>query len=231
MGLNKISGIYDYSSEIIQKYKSEIAQNVKDILSLDVCVKEIKIETSQTKEQDDTLKKLEETTINEDQTNKKNKEFIEATKFINFAENVNVKVSAAGEDNKSKKRNNNNKIKKVDFDFNFDNFNDVNFSSFGGETLNNNKNKKDEFDDEFNSDNKIRKCEEEEENSSYKPKISKEEINKKFANKKAISSDDYARLEDDPSQNDHLKSKINSMKYSKAISSNDLYGEPEEGIK
>ena len=168
---------------------------------------------------------------------KKEPEFKEATKF-NFTEKIDVKVVSTGT-GKSKRVN---KIQKVDFDFNFDNFNEVNFSSFGGQNGNNNNNgngavTEPNFDDEFggsnnNSSNKKKKnkYEDEEEESSYgKLKISKEEINKKFANKKAISSEDYANLEGNPSQTNAYKNKLSGMKYSQAISSSDMYGEPEEG--
>ena len=61
-------------------------------------------------------------------------------------------------------------------------------------------------------------------NNSYNIKISKEELNKKFANKKAISSEDYAALEDDNSDDKFVKDKIKSMGNSQAISSDDVYG-------
>ena len=54
--------------------------------------------------------------------------------------------------------------------------------------------------------------------------VSKEEINKKFANKKAISSEDYANLEDNSHESSAAKNKLQGMKYSQAISSSDLYG-------
>ncbi len=215
---------------MLQKYKAEIADKVKEILSLETFTSDT-VETTKT---EGMIKKIEDINFDDVTTNRgkqsgeiqkeKIPEFKEATK-LNFAD---VKVISTGEETK-KKRGNNNKIQKVDFDFDFDNFSDVNFSSF---TANNETNGKNEtnFDEEFSMTKKKKNFEDEEEQeSSYKPKISKEEINKKFANKKAISSDDYARLEEDPHQNDQLKSKINSMKYSKAISSADLYGEPEEG--
>ena len=55
----------------------------------------------------------------------------------------------------------------------------------------------------------------------------KEEVNKKFANKKAISSEDYAALEDNGSQDSYYSNKIKSMGNTQAISSSDLYG-PQE---
>jgi hypothetical protein len=175
---------------------------------------------------------------------KKEPEYKEPTKFMNFAENVNVKVVANANGKEGKAKRGVQKIQKVDFDFNFDNFNDVNFSSFSGDNGNNSvsanngntvngKSIDADFDDVFSNDKKKKKNkyddEEEDNSNSFKPKISKDEINKKFANKKAISSEDYANLEEDPSQNTNFKNKINSMKYNNAISSSDFYGEPEDG--
>jgi hypothetical protein len=236
MGLPKTAGIYDYTADLLQKYKADIADKVKELLSQELYtatsnvtpvikkVEEIRFEDVTAQETQGETDKETINTVNTVNTNKTTPEFKESTK-LNVVE---VKVISNGE---KKKRGNNNKIQKVDFDFDFDNFNDANFSSF---TANNNETKNEQSGEDLNSSAKKKKKsydeeEEEKENSYYKPKISQEEINKKFANKKAISSDDYARLEEDPSQNDSYKSKINSMKYSKAISSSDLYGEPEEG--
>ena len=65
--------------------------------------------------------------------------------------------------------------------------------------------------------------------NNYDIKISKKEMNKKFANKKAISSEDYAALEDDGSDNKATKSKIRAMGNSQAISSEDVFGTGEGG--
>jgi hypothetical protein len=72
-----------------------------------------------------------------------------------------------------------NKIKKVDVDFDFDNFNDVQFTT---EEIKADKPKK-TVDEEY-----------EERDNGVTHKISKEEVSKKFANKKAISSEDYQAL-------------------------------------
>ena len=50
------------------------------------------------------------------------------------------------------------------------------------------------------------------------------EINKKLANKKAISSEDYAALENDDYNNKMAKEKIKSMGNMQAISSEDVFG-------
>ena len=53
-------------------------------------------------------------------------------------------------------------------------------------------------------------------------------MNKKFANKKAISSDDYAALEDDGNEDKFLKNKIKSMGNAQAIGSDDVYGKSDD---
>ena len=109
-----------------------------------------------------------------------------------------------------------NKIKKMDFNFDFDSFNDVNFSDFTkkDEENDNNDNKKDEEEDDFKQKEKEKEKEKELEdegyNKSYNIKISKKELNKKLANKKAISSEDYAALEEDNTENKVVKDRIKS---------------------
>ena len=123
-----------------------------------------------------------------------------------------------------------NKIKKMDFNFDFDSFNDVNFSDFTkkDEENNNNDNKKEEEEDDFKQKEKEKEKEKELEdegyNKSYNIKISKKELNKKLANKKAISSEDYAALEEDNTENKVVKDRIKSMGNSQAISSEDVFG-------
>lgn len=160
----------------------------------------------------------------------KEPEYSEPTKFNNFAENVNVKIISTGNEKKSKKGAQ--KIQKVDFDFDFDNFNNVDFNSFNNVNNNSNtenSNKKTETNFDSSKKGKKNKFEDEEEDYNYnKPKISKEEINKKFANKKAISSEDYANLEDQPNTDSTFKNKLSSMKRNQAISSSDMFGEEEE---
>ena len=124
-----------------------------------------------------------------------------------------------------------NKIKKMDFNFDFDSFNDVNFSDM---TNNNEKDKKndknkedkEDKDDEYEQKEKEKEKELEDEgnNKSYNIKMSKKEINNKFKNKKAISSEDYAALERGDSDNKVVKDRIKSMGNSQAISSEDVFG-------
>ena len=101
------------------------------------------------------------------------------------------------------------KKKKVDFDFDFDSFNNINFSDF------NNKNEKEEkqnkiiYDDiEEDENNREQKSKNK---NLYNIKISKEEINQKFKNKKAISSEDYALLEENNSNDKFIQNRIKSM--------------------
>ncbi len=92
----------------------------------------------------------------------------------------------------------------------------------------NNDNKKDEEEDDFKQKEKEKEKEKELEdegyNKSYNIKISKKELNKKLANKKAISSEDYAALEEDNTDNKVVKDRIKSMGNSQAISSEDVFG-------
>jgi hypothetical protein len=249
-GVTKQSGIYEYSSDSVQKYKSELSEIIKCLLN-NTLITDTNIKDSSNKnvitnpntsevKQGSMVKDVSEVNFDDIPVSKppaeekpKEPEFKQATKF-NFAENVNIKVISSSIESKSKR--NNQKIQKVDFDFNFDNFNEVNFSSFNNVPNDppTNKNQTN-FDQEFgssSSSNKNNKFDQDEDSNEFKKqKISKEEINKKFANKKAISSEDYANLEEDPNTNSSFKNKLNNMKYSQAISSSDLYGEPnEEGI-
>jgi len=241
IGVRKESGIYEYNCESVQKYKSELAENVKSLLtSSNVTVENIKDEKSINDTNKQMIKNIEDVNFDDVKVSKpldkpKEAEYKEPTKFKNFTENVDVKIISNRNEVKSKK--NNQKIQKVDFDFNFDNFNDVDFSSFNGVSDNNsNSNKvKNEtnFDDEFNSfsNNYKEKNTFDEDDDYKKPKLNQEEINKKFANKKAISSEDYANLEEDPIHNNNFKNKLNNMKNSQAISSSDMYEEQSENSK
>lgn len=251
LGVNKVSGIYEYSSDLVQKYKSELAEIVKgqlnpsEVINVNVQSNANPDPNGMTASSSNKIKKIEDVNFDDipvpentsngsNSTNpSKEPEYKEPTKFKNFAENVEVKVIGGSESGNTKsKRGNAKKIQKVDFDFNFDNFNDVNFSSFNSISENDNKN---EESSSTNSKKKNQKQfdDEEDDLDNYKQvsKISKEEINKKFANKKAISSEDYANLNEDPSQTNSMKSRLNTMKSSQAISSSDLYGEPEEDGK
>ena len=122
----------------------------------------------------------------------------------------------------------------MDFNFDFDSFNDVNFADFTNkedENDNNDKNKEDkEEKDDYEQKEKEKEKEFEDEgyNKLYNIKLSKQEINNKFKNKKAISSEDYAALESGNSDNKVVNNRIKSMGNSQAISSEDVFGTSEE---
>ena len=154
-------------------------------------------------------KKAEIKNSQEENLPKKNKEEIKPKeieqKFSEFKIEQNENVDKKKNEKKISKTS---KIKKVDFDFDFDSFNDINFSNFEGKENSgeNSEQKKEDQDpfacfDEKAENNKI-----EEENynqnsggyfsekSSVDIEKIREEADKKFANKKAISSEDYMNL-------------------------------------
>ena len=194
LGIPKIGNIYDYNNDLVLKYRAELAEKVKE--------------------------ELENEENNNEEVEVKN----EIEKPTKFEINKNVKLNNIKVEGKGGKKN---KIKKVDFDFNFDSFDTMNFSDF------NKKEEEDENDNKMTLKEQLEKesKKQKEENKkiygntkSYDFKYSEEEINKKFANKKAISSEDYAALEDDGSNDNMIKNKIKSMGNSQAISSEDIYG-------
>ncbi len=247
LGIPKESGIYDYHNGLVQTYKLELQEIVKNILMANMQTNDNSERNNETNNNNNnsntntnSIKNPEDVNFDDIPVNKVDKpvepEYKEPTKF-NFTESVDVKVvpSSNGTSTGKSKRNNQ-KIQKVDFDFNFDNFNDVDFSSFNNVSGEDNQQSNQSngtakkkngtganFDEEFSSSKNMRNNYDDEDNYR-KPKISKEEINKKFANKKAISSEDYANLEEDPSEMNAHKYKLNSMKNSQAISSSDIYG-------
>ena len=120
----------------------------------------------------------------------------------------------------------------MDFNFDFDSFNDVNFSDFTKKDEDNDKEKKEDDEKKDEDEQKEKEHEKEKEKESenegyqksYGKKISKKELKNKFANKKAISSEDYASLEEGNSDNKIVKDRIKSMGNSQAISSEDVFG-------
>jgi hypothetical protein len=211
LGIQKNAGIYEYESPSLQKYKSELANKVKELLEMEDLksnkntnsvinnasnISDNKIINQQNKELDlkiNELKITNETKIEEKQ---------EFPKFTDF------KIEQKGDSSTVKKSetkiSKTSKIKKVDFDFDFDSFNDINFSNF--EKNNNNKNvdeiseKKedpfacfDERNDEPQNANKYSGSYLSKESPVINEKI-REEADKKFASKKAISYEDYADL-------------------------------------
>ena len=239
LGVPLIGGNYDYNNSMVLKVRQEIAEKVKENLKPDDYRnkeeknKKNEIEFDDVFNEDDNKKKnndeKEIKNKNDEKEEKKDKnektekpeeeEEIQKPQKFKIEKKVNnVKIKSKA----SKK----NKIKKVDFDYDFENFNnDVNFSDFNKTNDDKEEEKKDE--DTIQKEEKEKEKEKESEegyNKSYDTKVSKKKLNKKFANKKAISSEDYAALENEDSNNREAKERIKSMGNSQAISSEDVFG-------
>ena len=211
MGIPKKGSFFDYESDLVLKYRAQLEEKVREILDTEHSYLPQSAKKEEQKVKKEEVKE-EEKVVEE---KPKEPEIKEPTKLeIKKTAKVNVKVEG-----KAGKKN---KIKKVDFDFDFDSFNDANFAEL-------NKKEEDEEKDNHTEEPKEDKELEEEENKvsnsqSYNIKLSKDEVNKKFANKKAISSEDYAALEDNGNQDSIYSQRIKSMGGSQAISSSDVYG-------
>ena len=238
LGVPLIGGNYDYNNSMVLKVRQEIAEKVKESLKPDDYKKKEDKKEEKNEFDDIEINHKEKEEIKEvkeekkDDKKKKEKkeekeEKDEIKKPQKFQIDEKAKVNNAKVIGKAGKIN---KIKKMDFNFDFDSFNDVNFSDFTKkeEDNDNNDNKKDEEEDDFKQKEKEKEKEKELEdegyNKSYNIKISKKELNKKLANKKAISSEDYAALEEDNTENKVVKDRIKSMGNSQAISSEDVFG-------
>ena len=234
MGIPKVGSFYDYNNDLVLKYRKDISEKVKEDLEKNPNMymenKSETLENENNKKKDnmdfgnsniENNDKLNENDINKKEEVEKEKEnqIQQPTHFeINKKEKVeNLKIESKG----GKK----NKIKKVDFDFDFDSFNNINFSDFNNKKEEEEEKPKNNFLDDDEKEEEERNREKKiYSNNSYNIKMSKEEVNKKFANKKAISSEDYAALEDDDSNDRFVKNKIKSMGNTQAISSDDVYG-------
>ena len=211
MGIPKKGAFFDYESDLVLKYRAQLEEKVREILDTEHSYLPQSAKKEEQKVKKEEVKEEEKGVAEKP----KEPEIKEPTKLeIKKTAKVNVKVEG-----KAGKKN---KIKKVDFDFDFDSFNDVNFAEL-------NKKEEDEEKDNHTEEPKEDKELEEEENKvsnsqSYNIKLSKDEVNKKFANKKAISSEDYAALEDNGNQDSIYSQRIKSMGGSQAISSSDVYG-------
>ena len=235
LGVPLIGGNYDYNNSMVLKVRQEIAEKVKESLKPDdYKKKEDKKEEKNefddieiNQEEKEEIKEVKEEKKDDKKKKEKKEEKEEIKKPQKFQIDEKAKVNNAKVIGKAGKIN---KIKKMDFNFDFDSFNDVNFSDFTKkeEDNDNNDNKKDEEEDDFKQKEKEKEKEKELEdegyNKSYNIKISKKELNKKLANKKAISSEDYAALEEDNTENKVVKDRIKSMGNSQAISSEDVFG-------
>ena len=238
LGVPLIGGNYDYNNSMVLKVRQEIAEKVKESLKPDDYKKKEDKKEEKNEFDDIEINQEEKEEIKEvkeekkdDKKKKEKKEEKEEKEEIKkpqkFQIDEKAKVNNAKVIGKAGKIN---KIKKMDFNFDFDSFNDVNFSDFTkkDEENDNNDNKKEEEEDDFKQKEKEKEKEKELEdegyNKSYNIKISKKELNKKLANKKAISSEDYAALEEDNTENKVVKDRIKSMGNSQAISSEDVFG-------
>ena len=231
LGVPLIGGVYDYNNSMVLKVRQEIAEKVKESLMPDDYIKKDKnkkekIDFSDVIKKEDNnnvintnkIEKEKEKVEIKDETEEKEKEEIKP-QAIKIKKNTKIKNEKI-----IKKGGKKNKITKVDFDLDFDTFNDVNFGSMEKE----NEDKKEEEEDSNKKEEKEKEKEKEKESeeggNTYDFKISKKEINKKFANKKAISSEDYAALENDDSNNKETKERIKFMGNAQAISSEDVFG-------
>ena len=228
LGVPLIGGNYDYNNSMVLKVRQEIAEKVKEELKPDDYIKKDDKENKNDKiefDNNDVIKKKKEEIkeIKEEKKEKKEEEKEEIKKPQKFQINEKAKVNNEKVIGKAGKKN---KIKKMDFNFDFDSFNDVNFSDFTKkEDEDDIDNKKEEDTKDYEKKEKEKELEEEEGyNKSYKSKVSKKKFDKKFANKKAISSEDYKALEEDNSDNKMIKDRIKSMGNSQAISSEDVFG-------
>ena len=224
LGVPLIGGNYDYNNSMVLKVRQEIAEKVKEELKPDDYIKKDDKENKNDKiefDNNDVINKEKEE--KKEKKEKKEEEKEEIKKPQKFQINEKAKVNNEKVIGKAGKKN---KIKKMDFNFDFDSFNDVNFSDFTKkEDENDIENKKEEDTKDYEKKEKEKELEEEEGyNKPYKSKVSKKKFDKKFANKKAISSEDYKALEEDNSDNKMIKDKIKSMGNSQAISSEDVFG-------
>lgn len=235
LGIQKVSGIYDYDSPLIQKYKTELANKVKELLDMEDLKNNIGTKLQPNNSNADNSKaasnKSLENTKNSQAQNEAVNEINKNLNVINVSSQENstqaqekqpVKFTDFKiEENPNKanapkkveaKISKTSKIKKVDFDFDFDSFNDVNFSNFENDNnthSNSNGNKhtiKDEdkddpfssFDDKNENSNAytsdyLNSNINNKNNFANNEKI-RQEADKKFATKKAVSYEDYAKL-------------------------------------
>ena len=249
LGVPLIGGNYDYNNSMVLKVRQEIAEKVRESLKPDDYKKvedkkkevdefeNININNEETKDEEKEKKKekndkKKKKDKNEEKVEEKNEE-IEEKEEIKKPQKFEVDKKAKVENAKViGKAGKINRIKKMDFNFDFDSFNDVNFSDFTKKDEDNDKEKKEDDEKKDEDEQKEKEHEKEKEKESenegyqksYGKKISKKELKNKFANKKAISSEDYAALEEGNSDNKIVKDRIKSMGNSQAISSEDVFG-------
>ena len=232
LGVPLIGGVYDYNNSMVLKVRQEISEKVKETLRPDDYIKKDKNKKEkeiefdvEIKNEDNNDKKKEENNEDKNKKNEKEEEKEDKKEEEIKPQPVKVEIKKNSKINNvkvKKKGGKKNKITKVDFDLDYDSFNDVNFGSLEKE----NEDKKEEEEDSNKKEEKEKEKEKglEEGENTYNFKISKKEMNNKFANKKAISSEDYAALENEDSNTRSTKERIKSMGNSQAISSEDVFG-------
>ena len=231
LGVPLIGGVYDYNNSMVLKVRQEISEKVKETLRPDDYIKKDKNKKEkeiefdvEIKNEDNNDKKKEENNEDKNKKNEKEEEKEDKKEEEIKPQPVKVEIKKNSKINNvkvKKKGGKKNKITKVDFDLDYDSFNDVNFGSLEKE----NEDKKEEEDSNKKEEKEKEKEKElEEGENTYNFKVSKKEINNKFANKKAISSEDYAALENEDSNTRSTKERIKSMGNSQAISSEDVFG-------
>ena len=231
LGVPLIGGVYDYNNSMVLKVRQEISEKVKETLRPDDYIKKDKNKKEkeiefdvEIKNEDNNDKKKEENNEDKNKKNEKEEEKEDKKEEEIKPQPVKVEIKKNSKINNvkvKKKGGKKNKITKVDFDLDYDSFNDVNFGNLEKE----NEDKKEEEDSNKKEEKEKEKEKElEEGENTYNFKISKKEINNKFANKKAISSEDYAALENEDSNTRSTKERIKSMGNSQAISSEDVFG-------
>ena len=245
LGVPLIGGNYDYNNSMVLKVRQEIQDKVKESLrpdeyrkkeskinnneiKFDEEIKEVTNNNKKEEEENNNNKNKEINNNKNEEEEKKDKEEKEEKDEMPVPQKFQIDKKAKINNVKVKgKAGKKNKIKKVDFDFDFDSFNDVNFSDFNKPSEEKeDEDKKDEEDSSKKEEKEEVKIKESEGyNKSYDIKMSKKEINKKFANKKAISSEDYAELENNDYNKKEANARIKSMGNSQAISSEDVFGE------
>jgi len=164
LGIQKTAGIYDYDSPLIQKYKNELANKVKELLEMEElrnCKTTNNENTNSTTTNETNLSNAKKNLNNNSAISTNLNSNISSSQNINQVKETNVilnrekqeenkpdvkftdfkienKESSTIQKKPETKISKTSKIKKVDFDFDFDSFNDINFSNFE----NNNSNTK-----------------------------------------------------------------------------------------
>lgn len=162
LGIQKTAGIYDYESSLVQKYKNELSNKVKELLDMED-LRNGKTNTnsnsptanvnnptngnanlnsnSNLSTNKNLINGSREITNNQKESNSSlNKEKLEEekhdAKFTDFK--IEPKDNLVSQKKAETKISKTSKIKKVDFDFDFDSFNEINFSNFENNDTNKN---------------------------------------------------------------------------------------------